>query len=270
MSPSAAIISGSPIRSCATAALGPELRARRRCPPTSAAPAASCAAAQTLWEKPFLTGEANMSPHDRQSRASPFQICAVPPAGRRPRPFLRHRHPVVRRRGQHARRATCSRSKPTRSSCRSSMPVRTHAKSGRRSQRSLTRAKQAVYSGSCSCPDTEKSPLDRRQRPYPAGRRRRTRHISPRRMRMSPAWVTMLRSRGCRSKATVCSPRARWTRLEAAQRADRRARHVGEGSGKAARLHRPRALPLLVTLTGRVDGLARARSAASAGSGRCS
>ena len=27
-----------------------------------------------MWEKPFLSGEDNMSPYDRQSRASPLQI----------------------------------------------------------------------------------------------------------------------------------------------------------------------------------------------------
>ena len=36
--------------------------------------------------------------HDRQSRGAPFQIRAVPPAGRRPRPFLRHGDAVLRRR----------------------------------------------------------------------------------------------------------------------------------------------------------------------------
>ena len=35
---------------------------------------------------------------DRQSRGAPFQICALPPAGRRPRPFLRHRDALVQRR----------------------------------------------------------------------------------------------------------------------------------------------------------------------------
>ena len=40
----------------------------------SKAPAASAAAARSLWEKPFLSGEANMSPHHRQPRAPPLQV----------------------------------------------------------------------------------------------------------------------------------------------------------------------------------------------------
>ena len=53
---------------------------------------------KALWEKPFLSGEANMSPHHRQPRTPPLQIRLVPPAGRRPRPYVRHRDAELRRR----------------------------------------------------------------------------------------------------------------------------------------------------------------------------
>ena len=45
-----------------------------------------------------------MSHSHRQSRAPPFQICAVPPPRRRPRPLLRHGDAVLRRRRRDAGR----------------------------------------------------------------------------------------------------------------------------------------------------------------------
>ena len=56
-----------------------------------------------LWEKPFVSGEANMSHAHLQSRTAPFQIPAVPPAGRRACAFLRHGDAELLR--QHPHRA---------------------------------------------------------------------------------------------------------------------------------------------------------------------
>ena len=55
---------------------------------------------KTLWEKPFLSGEDEHVAHHRQSRAPPLQIHAVPPAGRRARPHVRHGDALLRRRHQ--------------------------------------------------------------------------------------------------------------------------------------------------------------------------
>ena len=73
---------------------------------------------EVVWEKPFVSGEHNMSHTIANLEAHHFKYAHVPPAGRRPRPFLRRGDAVVRRRVQAPRRATCSRSKPSPSACR--------------------------------------------------------------------------------------------------------------------------------------------------------
>ncbi len=78
---------------------------------------------KVIFEQPFLTGEANMSPHRRQSRGAPLQVSVVPPPGRHPCPLLRHGDPLLRRRRCARRRAMCSRSRRRSSACRSRNPL---------------------------------------------------------------------------------------------------------------------------------------------------
>ena len=73
---------------------------------------------EIVWEKPFALRRTQHVARDRQSRGAPFQIRAVPPAGRRPRPFLRHGDAVLLPTASAPRRATCSRSSPSPSACR--------------------------------------------------------------------------------------------------------------------------------------------------------
>ena len=55
---------------------------------------------EIVWERPFLSGEQNMSHADRQSRSASLQVSAVPPARQRPRALLRRGDAVVQRRDQ--------------------------------------------------------------------------------------------------------------------------------------------------------------------------
>ena len=102
-------ISTSPIRSCGRARSGRSC-CSARCPATCAARRASGATARWSGRSRFLSGEDNMSHTHRQPRAAPLQVCAVPPAGRRARPFLRHGDAVLRRRLRDPSPATSSRS----------------------------------------------------------------------------------------------------------------------------------------------------------------
>ena len=88
----------------------------------------------TLWEKPFLSGEANMSHTIANLEHHHFKYAAVPPAGRRPCPHVRHRDAVLRRRRQDRSRATCSRSRRRISACRCA--IRWRSPSRRLSRRS--------------------------------------------------------------------------------------------------------------------------------------
>ena len=54
-----------------------------------------------LWEKPFLSGEANMSHTIANLEHHHFKYAAVPPAGRRACPHVRHGDAVLCRRHQH-------------------------------------------------------------------------------------------------------------------------------------------------------------------------
>ena len=73
----------------------PGAAGRRRCPPTCAAPAASAAAARWSGRSRSSSGEANMSHSIANLEHHHFKYAAVPPPGRRARPFLRHRDAVV-------------------------------------------------------------------------------------------------------------------------------------------------------------------------------
>ena len=66
---------------------------------------------KTIWEKPFLSGEANMSHTIANLEHHHFKYGALPPAGRRACAHVRHRDAVLRRRHQDRGRATCSRSR---------------------------------------------------------------------------------------------------------------------------------------------------------------
>ena len=82
---------------------------------------------KTLWEKPFLSGEANMSHTIANLEHHHFKYTAVPPAGRRAHPHVRHRDALLRRRHQGgSRRRLRDLLRPT-SACRSSNPLKIEA-----------------------------------------------------------------------------------------------------------------------------------------------
>ena len=103
-----------------------------RCPTTSGERRASTAAGKVLWEKPFLSGEANMSHSIANLEHHHFKYGPVPAAGRRACPHVRDRDAVVRRRHQDRSQATSSRSRRRRSACRCA--IRWRSPSRRRSR----------------------------------------------------------------------------------------------------------------------------------------
>ena len=116
-SPSGRTISISPIRSCGRRASARSCWSAT-CPPTCSGVSRIRRGKEVVWEKPFLSGEQNMSHTIANLEAHHFKYAPVPPPGRRPRPFLRHGDAVVQRRRSRPRRATCSRSRPSPSACR--------------------------------------------------------------------------------------------------------------------------------------------------------
>ena len=78
-------------RSCCTGAL----------PAAFAGTSASCATVRSSGRSLSCPARSNMSPQPGQSRAPPFQVCAVSPAGRRSRSLFRHGHAELLRWDQH-------------------------------------------------------------------------------------------------------------------------------------------------------------------------